>query len=264
MRQVIGRGTGLVDDPARLCASHEPVTAVGVDETAYLRATARHSTTFVTGIADLTPGRPARLLDVVEGRSGTVLAGWLSGIGQPRGPAGVPGRRALPLVKVAPARTGRSASIGRAQRNSGAALGGRTPGLRFTRLSLRFPYALYQHRGHPEGVLAPRPPPPAGSGTGEFAFADAPSRGALPSGDPAGAIAGAGGRRAVRRRATAPPRTSRPGARTRSAAAAASAPSTSRRTRGRGWTRTAGRRGRPRCRTRRAGGGRAGGSGIAT
>jgi hypothetical protein len=30
-----------------------------------------------TGIADLTPGRPARLLDVVEGRSGTVLAGWL-------------------------------------------------------------------------------------------------------------------------------------------------------------------------------------------
>jgi transposase len=53
------------------------VTAVGVDETAYLRANAIRSTTFATGIADLTPGRPARLLDVVEGRSGTVLADWL-------------------------------------------------------------------------------------------------------------------------------------------------------------------------------------------
>jgi transposase len=31
-----------------------------------------------TGIADLTPGRAARLLDVVEGRSGPVLAAWLA------------------------------------------------------------------------------------------------------------------------------------------------------------------------------------------
>jgi transposase len=54
------------------------VTAVGVDETAFLRANATRSTTFATGIADLTPGRPARLLDVVEGRSGTVLASWLA------------------------------------------------------------------------------------------------------------------------------------------------------------------------------------------
>ena len=51
--------------------------AVGVDETAFLRATGTHPTLYATGIADLTPGRPARLLDVVEGRSGTVLAGWL-------------------------------------------------------------------------------------------------------------------------------------------------------------------------------------------
>jgi transposase len=77
MRQVIDRGTALVDDPARLAPPDEPVTAVGVDETAYLRATATHATTFATGIADLTPGRPARLLDVVEGRSGTALASWL-------------------------------------------------------------------------------------------------------------------------------------------------------------------------------------------
>ena len=53
------------------------MTALGVDETAFLRATGSHPTMYVTGIADLTPGRPARLLDVVQGRSGTVLAGWL-------------------------------------------------------------------------------------------------------------------------------------------------------------------------------------------
>ena len=77
MRQVIDRGTPLVDDPARLAPADNPVAAVGVNETAYLRATASHATTFATGIADLTPGRPARLLDVVEGRSGTTLAEWL-------------------------------------------------------------------------------------------------------------------------------------------------------------------------------------------
>lgn len=54
------------------------MSAVGVDETAYLRATGTHATEFATGVADLTPGRPARLLDVVAGHSGTVLAGWLA------------------------------------------------------------------------------------------------------------------------------------------------------------------------------------------
>lgn len=78
MDQVIDRGTPEVDDSARLAPADRPVTAVGVDETAYLRATATHATTFATGIVDLSPGRPARLLDVVEGRSGTVLADWLA------------------------------------------------------------------------------------------------------------------------------------------------------------------------------------------
>jgi transposase len=78
MRQVIDRGTPLVDDPDRLAPPQDPVTAVGVDETAYLRATAHRSTTFATGIANLSPGRAARLLDVVERRSGTVLARWLA------------------------------------------------------------------------------------------------------------------------------------------------------------------------------------------
>jgi transposase len=74
MRQVLDRGTPQIEDPDRLAG----VNAVGVDETAYLRAGPRRSTTFATGIADLSPGRSARLLDVVEGRSGTVLATWLA------------------------------------------------------------------------------------------------------------------------------------------------------------------------------------------
>lgn len=74
MRVVAARGKPIIDDPTRL----DGVSAVGVDETAYLRATGTHSTLFATGIADLTPGRAARLLDVVDGRSGTVLATWLS------------------------------------------------------------------------------------------------------------------------------------------------------------------------------------------
>jgi transposase len=74
MRQVIERGVSLIEDSDRLAR----VSVVGVDETAYLHASSCRSTTFATGIADLTPGRATRLLDVVEGRSGTVLAAWLA------------------------------------------------------------------------------------------------------------------------------------------------------------------------------------------
>lgn len=74
MSLVAERGAPLIDERERLAG----VTAVGVDETAFLRATGRHPTEFATGIADLTPGRPARLLDVVEGRSGIVLGDWLA------------------------------------------------------------------------------------------------------------------------------------------------------------------------------------------
>lgn len=78
MDQIIDRGVPLIDDPDRLAPPDASVTAAGVDETAFLRATGAHPTLFATGIADLTPWRAARLLDVVEGRSGTVLAGWLA------------------------------------------------------------------------------------------------------------------------------------------------------------------------------------------
>lgn len=75
MRAVAEHGTPLVDDPLRLAG----VRALGVDETAYLAATSSHGTEFATGLVDLTRdgGAPARLLDVVPGRSGAVLSGWL-------------------------------------------------------------------------------------------------------------------------------------------------------------------------------------------
>lgn len=73
MRAVREYGAPLVDDPDRLAG----VVGLGVDETAWLRATATRSTQYVTGIVDLFPGRPARLLDVVPGRSGRAYASWI-------------------------------------------------------------------------------------------------------------------------------------------------------------------------------------------
>lgn len=74
MRAVREYGRPLVDDPDRLAG----VVGLGVDETAWLRATATRSTQYVTGIVDLTPGRPARLLDVVRGRSASAYASWIA------------------------------------------------------------------------------------------------------------------------------------------------------------------------------------------
>ncbi len=48
-----------------------------MDETAFQGAGPRRSTTFVTGIVDLS-GATARLLDVVPGRSGTALSAWVN------------------------------------------------------------------------------------------------------------------------------------------------------------------------------------------
>jgi transposase len=54
------------------------VSALGVDETAFTAATARRPTAFVTGIVNLSRDRrgPARLLDVVNGRSAASLVSW--------------------------------------------------------------------------------------------------------------------------------------------------------------------------------------------
>ena len=66
----------LIDDPARL----DGVTAIGVDEHVWRHT--RHGDKYVTVIIDLTPIRdgtgPARLLDMVEGRSKQAFKNWLS------------------------------------------------------------------------------------------------------------------------------------------------------------------------------------------
>lgn len=75
MTAVRDYGTPRVDDPTRL----EGVDAIGVDETAFAAVSARRSTSFVTGIVDLARGRgPARLLDVVAGRSASALVSWVN------------------------------------------------------------------------------------------------------------------------------------------------------------------------------------------
>jgi transposase len=63
---------------ARLLERARPgasATAIGVDETAFTRASAIRPTMFATGIVDL---RRGRLIDVVPGRSRKVLADWLA------------------------------------------------------------------------------------------------------------------------------------------------------------------------------------------
>jgi transposase len=75
MTAVGDHGTPRVDDPTRLAG----VEAIGLDETAFAAASATHPTSFVTGIVDLTRGRgPARLLDVVAGRSASALVNWVN------------------------------------------------------------------------------------------------------------------------------------------------------------------------------------------
>jgi len=74
MRAVIAVGAPLVADAGRLDA----VSALGVDEHVWQHAGLRRRTQFATGIVDLTPGRPARLLEVTQGRTGKVYGDWLA------------------------------------------------------------------------------------------------------------------------------------------------------------------------------------------
>lgn len=76
MGAVVEHGRPIVDDPARLSG----VDRLGVDEHAWQRANAHRHTQFATGIVALPrgDGLPARLLDVVPGRSGTALGAWLA------------------------------------------------------------------------------------------------------------------------------------------------------------------------------------------
>jgi len=75
MRAVVEYGTQILD----AAAQGRLVRMLGVDETAFLKATPTSPTRFATGLLDLRPagGGPARLLDIVEGRSGRVLSDWI-------------------------------------------------------------------------------------------------------------------------------------------------------------------------------------------
>jgi transposase len=75
MGAVTEHGAPIVDDPARLSG----VDRLAVDEHAWQRANAHRHTRFAIGIVALRcgDGYPARLLDVVPGRSGTALGAWL-------------------------------------------------------------------------------------------------------------------------------------------------------------------------------------------
>src|SRR5512142_3313102 len=74
MRAVIAYGQPLVDDPDRLAG----VAGLSVDEHVWTHASPSRRTGYATGIVDLTPGQPARLLDVVAGRSGQVYTDWIA------------------------------------------------------------------------------------------------------------------------------------------------------------------------------------------
>jgi transposase len=74
MRAVADVGTPLIEDPARL----DGVSGLGVDEHVWQHPGPGRRTQLATGIVDLSPGRPPRLLDVVPGRTGRAYADWLA------------------------------------------------------------------------------------------------------------------------------------------------------------------------------------------
>jgi hypothetical protein len=74
MRAVRDYGQPLVEDPGWL----DRVTGPGVDQGVWQHAGRARCTQFATGIVDLTPGRPPRLLDVVLGRTGKAYADWIA------------------------------------------------------------------------------------------------------------------------------------------------------------------------------------------
>ena len=87
MGAVVEHGQALVDDPGRV----GPVTNLGVDETAFLKANREHPTRFATGLVDL----DARMvIDMVEGNAAADLRqwctdqdpAWLGGIATVAGP----------------------------------------------------------------------------------------------------------------------------------------------------------------------------------
>ena len=75
MDTVIAYGTALVDDPDRIGT----VTALGLDETLFVRLGLFRTQQWATTIADV---RSGRLLDMVEGRTATSACEWLATRGE--------------------------------------------------------------------------------------------------------------------------------------------------------------------------------------
>lgn len=77
MDAVIAYGTPLIEDPARI----GEVTALGLDETLFVRGGPWNQRSWVTSIVDVT--QPAQLLDIVEGRTAKAPSDWLEDRSQP-------------------------------------------------------------------------------------------------------------------------------------------------------------------------------------
>jgi transposase len=94
------------EDGARLLRRARPgaqASAIGVDETAFSRATALTATVFTPDVVDLHAGK---LIDVLEVETRKVLADWLS-INQHSGPSGPKWQRWIPSAATArPCRPG--------------------------------------------------------------------------------------------------------------------------------------------------------------
>jgi transposase len=71
MRAVRAHGQPLIDDPHRL----DGVAHLGMDESAFLRASRLRHTSYVSGLVDTATGR---LLDVVEDRTAKAVSDWLA------------------------------------------------------------------------------------------------------------------------------------------------------------------------------------------
>ena len=77
MDAVVAYGTPLIEDPARI----GEVTALGLDETLFVREGPWNQRSWVTSIVDVT--QPAQLLDIVEGRTAKAPSEWLEDRSQP-------------------------------------------------------------------------------------------------------------------------------------------------------------------------------------
>jgi transposase len=77
MDAVVAYGTPLIEDPARI----GEVTALGLDETLFVREGPWNQRSWVTSIVDVT--QPAQLLDIVEDRTAKAPSDWLEDRSQP-------------------------------------------------------------------------------------------------------------------------------------------------------------------------------------